>query len=132
MIWHELILEKIVTGAQLRKAISIVFKLDLDAIAVSGNIEKEFETNVQVICQTFLCKAKYPLRVTIYFRHEALNTLKEDVVLVRELSEELDSSILMSDSGVNPYIMLKVNPNHVTETINIQLCDYDDCEEIDI
>lgn len=135
MIWNELLLNKKITSFELCQAFSEVFFVASTEIAITGNIEKQISENIKILCHTFVCATDFPLRLAIYIRDENLASslsINDQLLVVGKLAERLSVTILISDSSINPYKMLKVTGLDCYEEVFVDLSDYDSCEETEI
>jgi hypothetical protein len=131
MIWQDLLFKDKMTKERLIEVLSEVFIVERSKIIVTGNIDTLDANGVKILCQTYLCRAEYSMKISIYLRDEVALPIN-DIETVSRMAEYLNTTIIMSHEGLNPFLMKKIQFNRTLEIVDIDLSIYDDCEEIEL
>ncbi|SFM49957.1 hypothetical protein SAMN03159341_13915 [Paenibacillus sp. 1_12] len=89
MLWHDLFLNRMVTRQELVLGLNSVFNLEENQIYFTDDTwSQTIPEDVKLLYLTYICKAEFPLRITIYLRDHQL-VPKNDVLILGKLCELL-------------------------------------------
>ncbi|OPH55976.1 hypothetical protein BC351_29210 [Paenibacillus ferrarius] len=132
MIWQDLFLNRKVTRQELLLGLKNVFNVEEFQIFFTDSTwNQTIPGYVKVLCLTYICKAEFSLRITIYLRDHQLIP-KNDVLIVGKLCELLKCHCLISDVGDNPYSMIQIKNSESSERVFIQLDKYEECIDYEL
>ncbi|MFD0678428.1 MULTISPECIES: hypothetical protein [unclassified Paenibacillus] len=132
MIWQDLFMNRKFTRQELLQGLKIVFNIEESQIFFTDSTwSQSIPEDVKLLCETYLCKAEFPLRITMYLRDHQLIP-KNDILILGKLCELLNCYCLISDVGSNPYSMIQIKNSVSSEQVFIELEKYEDFTDYEL
>jgi hypothetical protein len=129
-VWQDILVNRILTKVELTDALCSIFQIESSKLIITPNIEDITVTDeAELICETRICKADYPVILSIYLKKEAPKDCRS---LTGTYCEILNCEAIVSDDSLNPFTMLHVMGIGRWEQISLNLGMYDDNEGIEL
>ncbi|GAA4840809.1 hypothetical protein GCM10023310_18400 [Paenibacillus vulneris] len=130
MFWQDVIVDRILTKAELSDAFSKVFQVDGAKVDITSNIEHSLGVGIKdIVCETRKCEADYPLILSIFLKNEPE---RETHDLIKEVCSYLNCNALISDSSINPLSMILIKSTKENEQVYCDLRKFDENTPIDL
>jgi hypothetical protein len=129
VLWDEVDVEAAVSNAELVKRMASALGVSPSSVEVRDRIEEKTAPSTEVLIEATRRKGQFPLRLGIYFVGK--KTLPSDRPQVQEaIARALDSRVLVSDAGVDPYTRTAIDPQGNRTSVKLDVDALDSRDEL--
>jgi len=107
MMWHDILIERVVADGELRTALAAAFGIDDTEVQIVSTLE-DFTDKGMLTAHRRETKGDFRLAVGIHVEPSLQSAIVVEVI--RRFCGSLRTRVLISDASVNPYSMRLVTP----------------------
>ncbi|HLO47220.1 MAG TPA: hypothetical protein VK211_02200 [Kamptonema sp.] len=117
MLWQEILIDRPLTSEAITFAISELFSLPANAIAIVEDIAtSDSDEHTQIICEKQQIKGEFVEKISLYLLSANLAD-KMDLKDIEKLCRSLHCKCLISDDSLNPFAMILVEESGKNQII---------------
>jgi hypothetical protein len=129
MSWHDLLIDRNLSKDEVLAAMSQVFSVSpTDVLVVDDIAEAEVSEHIRLLCERMPVQGDFSMKLSIYVRDSELEQL-DPKLIIRQFCCILHCQCLISDSSVNPYLMLLVQESGDIQPVSLNPDRLDENEE---
>ena len=124
-MWRALLIEQTRHDGALGEALAAVFDTSVDRVRIENDVIGEqgsLSDDIAILVERRPLSGSASLAVDVYLADAILErraTSVQDVELVRELAQHLDTAILTDDDDLDPSGFQRVRPNGLVEPVHL-------------